>query len=300
MIIKNLFKIFLFILICLDLNSQAIAGTIKIDRFSPPINLENRILQPLNINILSEGNWKIQIQPLENRIINQDNPNYSIPITRLELQQQNGIPVTNFNAGKVYEINSFQNNNSNNVNLSISTKYFNNDRPGTYSTDIKVTLIDTNNIPTEEFYNLRFKIDEKASLEFLQKTSFIKLTKEQILRKGSTQNLDNLVGIYVSSNKDWKLYMTKIPNENDDKLKYLLKVIGEDSSINYKNNTDYIPIFNNQKILLATGKATFNDSIQNLDKKLINIDYILKTPENEYLQPGNYTSDFEYKLETEE
>src|SRR5574344_929352 len=126
MIIKNLFKIFLFILICLDLNSQAIAGTIKIDRFSPPINLENRILQPLNINILSEGNWKIQLQPLENRIIHQDNPNYSIPITRLELQQQNGIPVINFNAGKVYEINSFQNNNSNNVNLSISTKYFNN------------------------------------------------------------------------------------------------------------------------------------------------------------------------------
>lgn len=35
--------------------SAANAGSIKVDRFASPIKLTNRILQPINVSIISQG-----------------------------------------------------------------------------------------------------------------------------------------------------------------------------------------------------------------------------------------------------
>lgn len=236
---------------------------------------------------------------MDNRIINQDNPNYSIPITRVELAESSGAPVSNLAAGKIVEINSNLNQGMNNINLALNTFCFDNDRPGNYSTDIKFTLIDENNVQTDDIYNFRFNINEIATVDFLKRVSAIHMRKEKVLQYNSQQNMESPLGVYVSSNKNWKLYINKITDSKEIPLRYAVKVMGGDSTVNCNVSGDYIPINQNQ-ILIASGKATFNDAMNCLDKKLINIDYLVKSPENKLLKSGSYSVDFEYKLETED
>lgn len=291
--------LYLIFVVILFFQQNAYAGSIKIDRFASSIVLTNKILQPINISIISPCKWKVLVQALDSRIVNQDNPSYSIPITRIELAETSGAPVSNLGCGKIVEINSGLNQGMSNLNLALATLFFENDRPGNYSTDIRFTLVDENNVQTDDIYNLRFKINEVSKVNFLRKVSTIQLSKENTLKFDSQQNMETPLGVYVSSNKNWKLYINKIAGAKESPLRYSVKVLGGDSSVNCNTSGEYIPL-NQNRILIASGKATFNDAMKCLDKKLINIDYLITSPKSEFLEPGLYSTDFEYRLETED
>lgn len=274
------------------------AGTLRVEKFSMPIKLANKISQPINLSFMATGNWKLIVQSLDNRITNQDYPNCALPITRLELAQMSGTPITNFDTGKTIEIKSGDLLGVNNLNLALNTITYDSDRPGNYVADIKFTLIDKNSIVAEDIYSLRFMKDEITKMDFSNRITHLKIDRDKILQKNSTQNLPTPLGLYISSNKDWKLYIRKLSNSSDKKLSYFVKVLGGDQSINYNQTPQYIPMTNNP-ILLASGKATINNVMNCLDKKLINIDYMIKGPENEFIPAGSRSEEFEYRLETE-
>lgn len=287
--------------------SPANAGTLKIEKFAQPIKLANKISQPISLAFAADGNWRLLVEAVENKINNQDNANYSMPISRMELTELNGTPISNFGTSKIIEIknggiiglNNRVNGNINNINLVINTNCFDSDRPGNYSTDIKFTLIDNNLNISEDFYNLRFTKEEISSIEFSNKFLKLSMDKNRILQKNCSQNLPTPLSLYVSSNKNWKLYINKPSSSKEKELTYFVRVLGGDSSINCNTTADYVQL-SEKSILLASGKATINDMMNNLEKKIINIDYLIKGPENRFISAGSRSEEFEYRLETED
>jgi len=297
--------LYIFIIGIFSLSAKAQAGTLKIERFSMPIKFANKISQPINLSFAAEGSWRLLVEPLDCQIRNQDNPNYSIPITRMELAESGGAPIANFDSGKIIEIKSGGLNSINainginNINLALNIKSCDCDRPGNYIADVKFTLIGQNVSPAEDIYSLRYKQDEIASIVFSNRITNLSVDKSKILKKGSTQNLTTPLGLYISSNKNWKLYIRKASASKDTTLSYFVKVLGGEQSVNCNMTNEYIPLKENQ-ILLASGKATINDSMNCLDKKLINIDYQIKGPEDKFISSGSRSEEFEYRLETED
>lgn len=292
---KKIFYITIISLLFLQM--PTLAGAIKVERFSSPIKLGNKISQPINLLFSSEGNWKLLVTSLDSRIVNQDNPSYSIPITRLELAELGGNPISNFDFGKIMEIRNGSNTGINNLNLSINVITHEADRPGNYVTEIKFTLLNQNAVVAEDIYSFRFRQEEIASIDFSNKVVNLSLAKDKILQKNASQNLSTPFGLYISSNKDWKLYVRN-SNSGDKTFHYFVKVMGGDSSINSIATNEYIPLTQNP-ILLASGKSTINSAMNCLEKKLINIDYMIKGPEDKFVPAGSRSEEFEYRLETE-
>lgn len=278
------------------LTLPVMAGSLRVTNFSSPISFANKVSQPINIIFSSQGNWKILVQAIEPQVFNQ-NSNYSLPITRLELAELGGNPIVTFDVGKIIELKSGTSCGINNLNLALNLTTFDNDRPGYYITGIKFTLIDKNSVVAEDIYNLGFMKNEISSIEFANRVTNVSIDKDKILLKNFTQRLSNPVGVYVSSNKDWKLYVKKMYGKTNT-YSYLVKVLGADPSIKCNSSGDYV-LLNDNSVLLASGKATTNDTMNRLDKRFINIDYMIKSPENKIVPAGSCTEEFEYKLETE-
>lgn len=290
-------KILYFILINVIVFSMpAQAGSIRVTNFSSPTVFANRISQPINIIFSSTGNWKLLVQAAESKIFNQ-NSAYTLPITRLELAELGGNPIVNFDMGKIIELRSGNSCGMNNLNLALNLTTFDNDRPGYYYTDIKFTLIDKNSMVTEDVYNLGFMKNEISSIEFTNRMTNVSIDRDKVLQTNFTQRLANPVGLYVSSNKDWKLYVKKMYGKTNN-YNYFVRVLGADPAIKCNCAADY-SVLNDNPILLASGKATINDTMNKLDKRFINIDFLIKGPENKIIPAGSCTEEFEYKLETE-
>lgn len=275
------------------------ATSLRVDRFSMPIILANKISQPLSLSFTAEGNWKLLVEVMDSQIRNQDNPSYSIPTTRLELAQLGGTPISNFDTGKVIEVKSGDINGTNNLNLALNMINFDSDRPGNYVVDVKFTLVSQNNTVAEDIYSFRFTKDEICSIDFSNRVTRLALEKDKILQKNSIQNLSTPLGLYVTSNKDWKLFLRRIPNSKDTTLTYFFKVLGGDQSVNCNMTNEYIHL-TETPILIASGKCTINDVMNCLDKKLINIDYQIKGPEDKFIPAGSRSEEFEYSLETDD
>lgn len=200
--------------------------------------------------------------------------------------------------GRILEVRNGATLGSNNVNLALNVISFDSDRPGNYTTTVKFTLINQNSNVTEDIYNLRFIKNEIASIDFPNRVVKLTLNKDKILQKNSSQNLPSPVGLYVKSNKDWKLYIRKLPDNQNKELSYFIRVLGGDQSISCNASNDYTLLTENP-MLIASGKATINEMMNCLDRKLINIDYMVKGPEDKFISAGAKTEEFEYRLETE-
>lgn len=294
---KNI--LYISIMIILPIQPQAIGGNLKVERICTPINIANKISQPVNVTFMANGSWRLLIETVDSQIINQDNPAYSIPLSRLELADISSMPVSNFAPGRMLEIKRGDTIGLNSVNVNFNVMTFDSDRPGNYSACLKFMLISGNTTSAEEIYNFRFQKNEIATIEFPNRVTRLSLDKDKILAKNSMQNLPYPLSVYIKSNKNWKLYIRKFPDSQDKELNYFVKVLGGDQTINCNNSNGYVQITENP-LLLATGKATINDVMNCLDRKLINIDYMIKGPENKFISAGEKTEEFEYRLETED
>lgn len=274
------------------------ANVLKIDKFSMPVKMGNRISQPVNITFAANGKWRLLVQPLENKVCNQDAPNYSIPIQRLELAELGGRVISNFDIGKVMEVRTGVSAGLNSVNVSLNALTYDSDKPGSYTADIKFTLINETGVTSEEIYNFRFTQNEIAKIDFTNKIVNLKLSKDKILQKNSSQNLDTPIGLYVTSNKNWKLYIRDVSNAKNNDLKYFVRVMSGDRTINCRLNNEHI-LIGTTPILLASGPSTINSSINSLDKKLIHVDYMIRGPTDKFIKAGSTSNEFEYRLETE-
>jgi len=298
---KTLYKLLiLFIAMLFSTNMTWASSNLEIQKFSTPIKIPNKISQPINVTFATDGNWKLFAEPLDNQIRNIDNPNYTLPITRLEVSQIGGAPLSHFEMGKSYEIKNGISSGMQNLNLALNVLNFDADYPGSYITDIKFTLMNNDSVVSEEIYTLRFNQETISSVDFSNRNINLKLEKEKILKKNSSQNLETPFSVYVESNKDWKLFLKGVPTDNTKNLKYFVKTINSsDNSVECINTTEYIPMSQTQ-ILIAKGKSTINQATNSLDKKIVNIDYLVKGPEDSFIPAGTTTEQFEYVLETED
>lgn len=297
---KTLYKLLIFFVAMFFSTNISFANNLQIQKFSTPMKIPNKISQQINVTFATDGNWKLYAEPLDNQIRNIDNPNYTLPITRLEIAQIGGTPISHFDMGKSYEIKNGLSAGVQNLNLALNVVNFDADYPGNYMTDIKFTLMNNNAVVAEEVYTFRFAQEAIATLDFSNRNINLKLDKDKILKKNSSQNLTTPFNLYVSSNKNWKLYLRGPEISQEKNLKYFVKTLnGGDSSIEYIQANEYAPMNQNQ-ILLAKGKSTINPITNTLDKKIVNIDYLVKGPEDRFIPAGTTTEQFEYRLETED
>lgn len=302
---KSKCKTVLYLILCFTLciHLPVHAGALQVSKFSNPIKVMNKISQPINLSFISDGNWRVLVEPLDTQIRNLDNPNYTIPITRMELAEMNGMPISNFNVGRALEIKSGNYTGMSNLNLALNIIHSDADYPGNYVTDVKFTLMNNNNIVGEDIYTLRFTQDEIASIDFSRRMLNLKMDKDKVLQKNSSQNLAYPFSLYIASNKNWKLYVRPLSSSNnntDKKLKYFVKVLGSgDNTVTCNQTSEYFPLQQDIPVLIASGKATINQNTSSLDKKIINVDYMVRGPENTFIPAGSKTEEFEYRLETE-
>ncbi|MCI1272904.1 MAG: hypothetical protein LKG27_00520 [Clostridiaceae bacterium] len=294
-------KKFIYILIIYFLAiGQSFATQLTITPIGTPTGFSNKISQSINLAIDADSNWRMEVYILSPEIINQNNFAYSLPINRLEITKANGTPIILFNSGiKVAKINSNDIGGVNNFNLSLNTTTFENDRPGYYSTEICFVLIDKGHKMDLEVYNLRFQKEEISSIEFSENPTRLELDKEKILKKGVTQNISTPLTVSIKSNKNWKLYLQKTNINPASKVTYYIKPLYADASITLNNSSSYTKMDNNT-YLIASGKATFNDNSNTLDKKFLTMSYMIKGPENELLPVGSESNLFQYSLKTED
>lgn len=298
---KLFYKLLIFFISILFSTKIAFAnGNMQIQRLSTPIKIPNKISQPISLSFATDGNWKLLAEPIDSQIRNIDNPNYTLPITRLEVADMGGAPLSHFDVGKSYELRNGTSAGIQNLNLALNVLNFDSDYPGNYIADIKFTLINNNSVVSEEIYTLRFIQDSIATLDFSRRVVNMSVDKNKILKRNSYQSLSNPFTIYVCSNKNWKLYMRGTSENNNKNLKYFVKVLaGNDSNINYNQTDEYIAM-QTTPILLASGKSTINQIANILEKKPLNIDYMIKGPEDNFIPAGSKTEEFEYRLETED
>ena len=290
----------LFVNIILSIN-YVFANNLRFEKISQSQKFGNKIIQTVNLSFYSACPWRLYAQVLDFSITNQTNPNFNIPLSRFEISNLGQIPFSNFENSKPVEIKTSNNllgANSLNFNFGINTQDY--DKPGFYTCDIKFTLSDENEyIIAQNIYNYNFEISEIAKLEFSNQLVNLKIDKENILQKNTKQNLNMPLTLYITSNKDWRLYVKRNSNDINDNLKItpFIKVLNATNEINtyLKNN---FTILNNDEILIASGKATFNDALKKLDKQYINLDYLICGPKDKFLKPGSKLEEFEYRLET--
>lgn len=276
------------------------AANIKVAKFSMPVKLSNKISQPVFVNFSSGGNWRIIAEALDSQIRNTDNPNYNLPINRLEIAELNGTPITNFDVGKSCELRSATVANTNNLNLALNAVSFEGDYPGNYVADVKFTLLENNSVMAEDIYTFRFVQDAIAAIDFPRRNLLITMNCEDIANKNNSQSFEIPSEVYVSSNKNWKLYVSSPSNHENSQLQYFIKILNSsDQSIEYKQKNEYIPL-KKDPVLLASGNLTVNKMANNLEKKLINVDYMVKGPEDDYIPAGSFVEEIEYKLEMED
>src|SRR5574344_2590994 len=275
---KIFIKIVLTLFLIIFISPVTFCAGIQVTQFFPANSSSERITIPVNISLLAQGNWILQILPLEQYIFNQNG--YRMPITNFSLFVLGKSQETIFSQNTPIQILSSQVYGMNNINLMFSLKPQENYRAGNYSTDIKITLIDSNHVVTEKVFNLKFSIPEKSYISFSNQTLRLSMEKSKILQKKSEQHLVSPLVVYVKSNSNWKLYIKKTGNTENSKLKFQIKPLSADEGIVlYKN--DYVQMTDTNTELLASGKATFNDLNQSLDTKSINIDYKINGPEND-------------------
>lgn len=294
-------KNMLHVLLCLTLFCQltASAATLQVEKFSMPIKILNKVSQPISLNFGTSGEWKILVEPLDGQIRNLDYPNYTLPISRLEISDISGTPISHFEMGRSYEVKTGVTPGINTLSLALNMTLYDCDYPGNYVTDLKFTLIDKNAIVAQDVYSLRIMQDEISSIKFSKNLVNLSIDKDKVLAKNSSQSLPTPLGLYVSCNKNWKLYVRKVNNSNDQTFRYFVKVLPSgDSSITCNSTNEYIAM-QETPLLLATGKSTINEIMNVLEQKLINVDYMIKGPEDKFIPAGSKSEEFEYRLETE-
>lgn len=291
------------ILYCLILNFicviQTFAGTISVNAYNAPTVFSNKILQTVNVSIVANKFWRLTVYPISKQIDNQSNSNYSLPLSRLELTDAGGNPMVTFGGGKVGNYDSYKTNGLNNFNLNFNITTSENDRPGSYLIGLEFILFDSQGHQSEAYFPLRFQKEEIAFVDFSEQVTHLQLDKDKILQKGVTQDLVTPLSVYVKSNKNWKLYIKRATVLPNSKVTYYTKPLSADNSITL-NNTDIYTKMDNNTYLIARGSATFNNFTNTLDKKIINMDYMVKGPEDDFLQVGSESNDFQYILETED
>lgn len=189
--IRNLFDykkllLLLIFIFATTVNPQcSIAMNLNIDKYAQSVKTHNKVIQPLTMNFVANGPWKLVVSSLDSNFRNIDNSTNSIPLSRLEIAQLNGIPLFKMEPGREYEIQNSQNSGNISLNFILNIALFDSDYPGAYLSDLKFTLINTldNSIIGEDIYNLRFLQDSIAKIEFQTNNLTLELSKDKILKK---------------------------------------------------------------------------------------------------------------------
>lgn len=276
------------------------AGSFNVEKFGTINKIGNKLSQPINLSFVSNGAWKLMVEPIDIKIRNLDKAEKSLPITRLEVAKNTGQPLVHFEVGKSYELKRGTSVGANSMNFYINALNYNGDYPGSYIADLKFTIVQNNGSSQEEIFTFRFNQNEISSIEFDKPSVSLNVAKDKALKKNYQDHLKNPFSIYVNSNKDWKLYLLGRKQDEQKRINYYYKIVGvSDSDIKYTNCGEYIPM-QDSKVMIAQGKSTLDENTNQLVKKIINMDYMVKGPEGNIIPAGTISTDFEYILESEE
>lgn len=286
--LKTIFFVFLFFV-----SPLAHAADLNVASCTPAQYINKTTLQNIKIDFECNGDWKIILMPLNQIFFNTLNTNKTIPINRLSVKDNKEIEQKDLQPEKLLIIAQGNDFGHKTLNFTLKIINFDSDYPGDYLGDLKFTLV-TNTGEIDRIYALRFNQPLIQDLKSDEQLLNVNIQEDDVFKKAQTHYLTHPTTLYVKSNKEWKLCLVA-PKTNDN-LKYFLKIISKPENSQSNFDKEYLELQDNQLTLLS-GKETLDKQTGQLKSQIVRINYMIKTPQNEFLESGHIQKPIEYCLD---
>lgn len=288
----NLKKTFLFVCL-LFVSFSAYGDELNVVNSGIAQYVNKTTLQDINISFVCEGNWKIILTPLNQYFMNTLNPEKIIYINRLTVKDDKENYIENLQPSRSVVVAQGVNSGQTSINRVLKIINFDADYPGDYIGDLKFTLV-TDKGELDRIYTLRFNQPVIQNLKSDEQQLNINVQEEDVFKKGASHYISHPETVYIESNREWKLYLYS-PKTNDN-FKYFFKLVSKSESIISPYDKDFQEL-KEDRIIIASGKATVDGVSSKLKAQAVKINYMIKSPQDDYLESGQFQRPVEYSLD---
>ena len=276
----------------LNSNIALALPTIKVSSLGPVIKSGNTTIQNISLNFNTESNWQILVVPLENCLKNSYQQEKNIPLDRLSIENNNGQQLNSLEPNKPVIFDSGNETGNINKNYILRCKNSDADYPGIYTGSLQFILV-TNSPTEQDIYPVSIEQYPEQKIMADSNTVNLNIKPNNILKKGFVQELELPTRLYVRSNTEWKLILKNYNNNDLINVKFKVLSVPENCRTHY--SSDYFEA-TNSSLVIAKGAPTFTASGKDLETKIIEINYQIKTKTGKILPAGPFQFDFDFSL----
>ncbi len=264
-----------------------------------PIITENSITANVNLTYMQMGFSRLFVMASDNYIINNESPDVKIPITNLYVLCDGEQYQISNNGWQNFFIDTFDITASSQKNINLKLENIGELPAGTYTIPLK--FLDKTGLTLDYECELLFSfiIEDKHSIVSYNANPVIVLSEDDIFNKQSFIKNQNDVRLNITSNTNWKLWLsTSALDDENCEYYFRLKNVSDNVLSYEQNNTKLLP---NQRYLLASGKPTLEGiDAGNKIPAYITLEYSFKnTDSDNYIKEGVRQNLFTYILERE-
>jgi len=283
--IKIIFLIIGFIFnILLNSNIVYALSNIKVSSSGQAINSGNITIQNISLNFSAVSGWKLLVSIPNSFLTNNSHPSKFISVNNLTIEDSQNNKQFILEPGRQIILDN--GNISGVFNKEYRLKFLNTNAvdPGNYTGILQFSLISgMENI--QYYYPVSFNQPECQKIIINPVQSNINIQPVNTLKKGFSQESSMPTMFYIQANTKWKLVCKKITSNKYLDLKFKILSLPENSHTNY--NKDYYD-FPDDNFVLVEGEPTLDNTGKNIETKIIEVNYLLKTKNAEILPAGNF------------
>ncbi len=249
----------------------------------------NRIVQDLIVKSMGSEIATLSVMPLDDEIVNLQNPNIKIPISSLYVSSKEASHQLNYGKSTTVIGNSPMQSLENIKLIVENTGYL---KAGVYSTrlEFKNTGINSDAVSV---YVLSVNIPKEQEIFSDTGDVYIKVSGNKVFTPNISVVNEANPKISVKSNVPWSIYLDTFGmnrNTSGNDGEYYLKIKGKSPGIN-EFEEKVVLLEPNKKYWLASGNSTEGTYAY------VHIEYSHKNAGNKYSKPGMVDNAFKYTIE---
>jgi len=257
----------------------------------PAIRTGNTTIQNIILDLKTKNHWQLLVTPLNSSFRNISHPASQIPVSQAELQDNDSSNTFTLEFGKPVVVDSGDNNDKIDKNLTLRISTPDGYYPGTYTGTIQFTLISSKGTSVENF-SVSFDQPTIQDISILPNEVNINILPENCMQMNYSQESSSPTKIYIRSNKNWKLILNS--QKTDNPLNYYFKTLSSSNSSNLYYS-DYTQL-SNTNLIVAEGSPTISSDNKNIEPATVQINYKLETDKYSALPAGAYPYNVVYNL----
>lgn len=276
----------------LNSNTAYAITNIKVSSLGPVIKSGNMAIQNISLNFITDLSWQILVSPVDACLRNSYYPAKNVPLDRLLLENNQGLQINLLEPNKPVLLDS--GNETGSINRQYILRYKNSDAdyPGLYTGSLQFILV--SGTGTEmDIYSISFEQPVEQKIMAASNTVNLDIKPTNILKKGFAQESDIPLKLLVRSNTEWKLVLKN--NKYNDLINLKFKVLSVPDNCKTKYNSNYFDIPNGD-LPIMEGNPTLDVSGKELEAKMIEINYQIKTKDGQIFPAGHFQFDADYAL----